>query len=186
MPSTSAAKHPGDLLAVLADFFNYFANLTAARRERPTEDLASAIANARINGEPLTDMDTASYYVIIASAGHDTTKDAITGGLHALIENPGELKRLKCQPGSDGHRRRGDDPLDHTGQRVHAHRRRRHRLSGVCRSPPAIRCISPTCRETGTRRSSTTRSVSTSAVIPTNTWHLAMACTSVLVPRWRG
>ncbi|MET0993193.1 MAG: cytochrome P450 [Mycobacterium sp.] len=89
---------PEDLLAVLADFFNYFANLTASRRERPTEDLASAIANARIDGEPLTDMDTASYYVIIASAGHDTTKDAITGGLHALIENPGELKRLRASP----------------------------------------------------------------------------------------
>ena len=43
-------------------------------------------------------MDTASYYVIIASAGHDTTKDAITGGLHALIENPGELKRLRASP----------------------------------------------------------------------------------------
>ena len=89
---------PEDLLAVLADFFNYFANLTASRRERPTEDLASAIANGRIDGEPLTDMDTASYYVIIASAGHDTTKDAITGGLHALIENPGELKRLRASP----------------------------------------------------------------------------------------
>ena len=89
---------PEDLLAVLADFFNYFANLTASRRERPTEDLASAIANARIDGEPLTDMDTASYYVIIASAGHDTTKDAITGGLRALIENPGELKRLRASP----------------------------------------------------------------------------------------
>jgi cytochrome P450 len=33
-------------------------------------------------------MDTASYYVIVASAGHDTTKDAISGGLHALVQNP--------------------------------------------------------------------------------------------------
>ena len=40
-------------------------------------------------------MDTVSYYVIIASAGHDTTSDAISGGLHALIENPGELARLR-------------------------------------------------------------------------------------------
>ena len=55
----------------------------------PTEDLASAIANGRVDGEPLSDMDTVSYYVIVASAGHDTTKDAISGGLHALIENPG-------------------------------------------------------------------------------------------------
>ena len=48
-----------DMLAVLLDFFNYFSALTASRREHPTEDLASAIANATINGEPLSDMDTA-------------------------------------------------------------------------------------------------------------------------------
>jgi cytochrome P450 len=84
-----------DLLAVLADFFAYFGALTASRRETPTEDLASAIANGRIDGELLSDMDTLSYYVIIASAGHDTTKDAISGGLRALIENPDELARLQ-------------------------------------------------------------------------------------------
>jgi cytochrome P450 len=84
-----------DLLAVLADFFKYFGALTASRRETPTEDLASAIANGRLDGELLSDMDTLSYYVIIASAGHDTTKDAISGGLRALVENPGELTRLQ-------------------------------------------------------------------------------------------
>jgi cytochrome P450 len=87
-----------DQLAVLLDFFTYFSNLTASRREHPTEDLASAIANGNIDGEPLSDVDTASYYVIVASAGHDTTKDAISGGLHALIQNPGELDRLRSDP----------------------------------------------------------------------------------------
>ena len=77
-----------DLLAVLADFFNYFGALTASRRANPTDDLASAIANGRVDGELMSDMDTLSYYVIVASAGHDTTKDAISGGLHALIEIP--------------------------------------------------------------------------------------------------
>jgi cytochrome P450 len=86
---------PEDMLAVLVDFFNYFAALTASRREHPTEDLASAIANATINGEPLSDMDTASYYVIVASAGHDTTSAGIAGGMLALLENPGELARLQ-------------------------------------------------------------------------------------------
>lgn len=87
-----------DQLAVLMDFFAYFSTLTASRRANPTEDLASAIANGAIDGEPLSDVDTASYYVIVASAGHDTTKDAISGGLHALIENPDQLARLKAQP----------------------------------------------------------------------------------------
>jgi cytochrome P450 len=86
---------PEEQMAVLLDFFSYFSTLTTSRREKPTDDLASAIANGRINGEPLSDVDTASYYVIVASAGHDTTKDAISGGLRALIDNPAELERLR-------------------------------------------------------------------------------------------
>ncbi len=84
-----------DVQAVLLDFFMYFSALTQSRRENPTEDLASAIANATINGEPLSDMDTLSYYVIVASAGHDTTSAAISGGMLALAQNPGELQRLR-------------------------------------------------------------------------------------------
>jgi cytochrome P450 len=80
---------------VLLDFFNYFTELTAARRANPTEDLASALANATIDGGYLPDMDLASYYVIIATAGHDTTSSTIAGGLHALLQHPEELKRLQ-------------------------------------------------------------------------------------------
>ncbi len=90
------------MLAVLLDFFNYFSALTASPRENPTEDLTSAIANATINGEPLSDMDTASYYVIVASAGHDTTSAGIAGGLLELLRNPGELQRLQNDPGLMG------------------------------------------------------------------------------------
>ncbi|MGE2730082.1 cytochrome P450 [Mycolicibacterium vaccae] len=93
---------PEEQMAVLTDFFNYFAALTASRRETPTADLASAIANGLVDGEPMSDIDTLSYYVIVASAGHDTTKDAISGGLLALIENPGELARLQADPGLMG------------------------------------------------------------------------------------
>ncbi|WP_433174870.1 cytochrome P450 [Actinoallomurus sp. CA-150999] len=89
---------PEEKLQVLLEFFAYFQELTQARRIDPTDDLASAIANARIDGEPLNDFDTASYYVIIATAGHDTTSSTISGGLHALIQNPGELARLRDKP----------------------------------------------------------------------------------------
>jgi cytochrome P450 len=84
---------------VLLDFFNYFTELTASRRAAPTEDLASALANARIDGEYMPDMDLASYYVIIATAGHDTTSSTIAGGLYALLRHPGELARLQADPG---------------------------------------------------------------------------------------
>ena len=64
----------------------------------PTDDLASAIANATIDGEPLGVMETISYYVIVATAGHDTTASSMAGGLHALAENPDQLQRLRDDP----------------------------------------------------------------------------------------
>ena len=85
-------------MVALLDMFGYFTALTASRRADPTEDLASAIANATIDGEPLSDIDTVSYYVIIATAGHDTTSAVISGGLQALIEHPDQLERLRDNP----------------------------------------------------------------------------------------
>ena len=87
-----------DQSAALLDMFRYFTDLTAARRERPTEDMASAIANARVDGEPLSDVDTVSYYAIIATAGHDTTSATISGGLLALLEHPDQRERLRADP----------------------------------------------------------------------------------------
>jgi cytochrome P450 len=87
-----------DQMPVLLDMFEYFNRVTASRRAHPTEDLASAIANARIDGEPLSDIDTVSYYLIVATAGHDTTSATISGGLLALIEHPHQQDRLRDDP----------------------------------------------------------------------------------------
>jgi cytochrome P450 len=87
-----------DLLEVIADFFRYFSALTAARRAQPTDDLASVIANATIDGKQLGEMETISYYLIIATAGHDTTSSTIAGGLHALLEHPDQLAALRSDP----------------------------------------------------------------------------------------
>jgi cytochrome P450 len=83
-------------MAALLDMFAYFTAVTACRRENPTEDLASAIANATVDGEPLNDIETVSYYAIVAAAGHDTTSAVISGGLHALIEHPDQRERLRA------------------------------------------------------------------------------------------
>ena len=91
-----------DQMSALLEMFQYFTALTAARRENPTEDLASAIANATIDGEPLSDIDTMSYYAIIAAAGHDTTSATISGGMLALIENPEQRVLLASDPGAMG------------------------------------------------------------------------------------
>ncbi|NDZ95867.1 cytochrome P450 [Streptomyces sp. SID6673] len=85
---------PDEQMAALLDMFEYFSKLTAQRREHPTDDMASTISNATIDGEPLSDIDTVSYYALIATAGHDTTSSTISGGLKALIDHPDERRRL--------------------------------------------------------------------------------------------
>jgi cytochrome P450 len=94
----SRSRDPEEQMTVLLDFFQYFVELTANRRTNPTDDLASVIANATIDGELLTDFDAASYYVIIATAGHDTTSSSIAGGLEALLRHPDQLGRLRDNP----------------------------------------------------------------------------------------
>jgi cytochrome P450 len=76
----------------------YFNELTENRRANPTGDLASVIANAQIDGAPLDPLASMGYYVIIATAGHDTTSSSTAGGMWALAENPGEFAKLKADP----------------------------------------------------------------------------------------
>ena len=84
-----------DFLDVVKDFENYFAKLTAARRANPTDDVASIIARAEIDGKPLPELESNGYYIIIATAGHDTTSSTTAGGLLALIENGDQMAKLK-------------------------------------------------------------------------------------------
>jgi cytochrome P450 len=97
-PERQRSADPGTALDAVIDMMAYFTRLTEARRAHPTEDIASAIANARIDGELLSDTDASSYYVIIATAGHDTTSATIAGGLSALIEHQDQLDQLRAQP----------------------------------------------------------------------------------------
>src|ERR1700704_542570 len=83
----------------MQDFFNYFNALIEDRRANPAEDLASTIANGTIDGDPVGIVEAMSYYVIICTAGHDTTSSAMAGGVQALIEHPEEMQRLRDDPG---------------------------------------------------------------------------------------
>jgi cytochrome P450 len=86
------------LIKVTGEFFEYFKTIAADRRAHPTDDLASVIANARINGELLADHLVQSYYLNIAVAGHDSTSSALTGGIQALAEHPAEIAKLRRNP----------------------------------------------------------------------------------------
>jgi cytochrome P450 len=83
---------------VIIDFSNYFRALSEAKRAAPTDDLASLIANSQIDGQPISDLEAMSYYIIVATAGHDTTSSSTATALWALAENPAELAKVKADP----------------------------------------------------------------------------------------
>jgi cytochrome P450 len=97
-PEIARVGEDQSILEVVVDFLRYFSELNADRLADPKEDLASVIAGARINGVPLPDIDTFGYYLIIATAGHDTTSNVIGGALLALLEHPDQLKLLRSEP----------------------------------------------------------------------------------------
>jgi cytochrome P450 len=89
--------HAG-LLQTVADFVNYFDGITADRKAHPTDDLASVIANGIVDGQPIGHKEQLGYYIIAATAGHDTTSNSMSGGMQALIEHPDQLARLQADP----------------------------------------------------------------------------------------
>jgi cytochrome P450 len=97
-PEIARIGEDQSMFEVLLDFVDYFNALASDRRARPTDDLASVIANAEIGGAPLADMDMLGHFLIIATAGHDTTSSSISGGLLALIEHRDQLKLLQAEP----------------------------------------------------------------------------------------
>jgi cytochrome P450 len=97
-PDIGRAGEDATILDVMLDFMSYFTGLAADRRAEPTGDLASVIANAELHGAPLSDLEVFSLYLIIATAGHDTTSNSIAGGLLALIENRDQLELLRAEP----------------------------------------------------------------------------------------
>lgn len=87
-----------DTRAGVQNAMAFCAELGRARRETPTEDFASTVANASLDGEPIEMQAVASHLMIMISAGHDTTASAINGGMLALVRNPEQLRLLKENP----------------------------------------------------------------------------------------
>jgi len=89
---------PKDAPEAFQRFCEFFRPLMEDRRLAPRDDFASLIANAKIAGQPMGDFETLSYFVTMATAGHDTTSASIAGGLLALIQNPQQLAALRAMP----------------------------------------------------------------------------------------
>lgn len=86
------------MASTLMEFQSLFAPIIEDRRTNPRDDLATALANAEIKGEKLPDEEILGYFLIVATAGHDTTSATTAGGLLELIRHPEQLQLLKDRP----------------------------------------------------------------------------------------
>jgi cytochrome P450 len=106
-----------NIQATVMDFMTYFNAMTEDRRANPRQDLASVIANGQIEGKPLGHLEAMSYYIIAATAGHDTTSNTTSGGMWALAQNPDQFAKVKADlsliPGLVEESIRWETPVKH-------------------------------------------------------------------------
>jgi cytochrome P450 len=76
----------------------YVMGLVAERREHPTDDLLSALIHAEVDGERLTDVEVIAHFGQLMAAGNETTRNALSGGLLALLQRPEQLELLRAEP----------------------------------------------------------------------------------------
>lgn len=89
-------KPPAELaMATMTELFLYFTELVKEKRKHPADDLTTLFANLEIDGQQLPEIDVLTFCLIIVVAGNETTRNATTGGMLALIEHPDELRRLQ-------------------------------------------------------------------------------------------
>jgi cytochrome P450 len=87
------------ILAVLeagATLTGIMEELGKYRIDNPIDDITSALVNAEIESEKLTQQELASFFVLLVTAGNETTRTAIAHALHALSEHPDQKARLSA------------------------------------------------------------------------------------------
>src|SRR5205814_1427084 len=80
------------------EMWMYANTLAEGRKGVNGEDLVSVLINAEIEGERLSEMEFDAFFLLLAVAGNETTRNAISGGLLALFDNPAQYARVKNDP----------------------------------------------------------------------------------------
>lgn len=87
-----------DLIDATRAYMDFFRGIARERRAHPTDDVATLIATAEVDGSLIGEFEASSYFVALASAGHDTTSATLAGGLLTLIQKPAEMHKLRANP----------------------------------------------------------------------------------------
>jgi len=92
-------ESPGETIKrARGELHGYLLGLIQARRDDPRDDLITLLIGSDLDSEPLSDEQLLAYAELLVEAGNETTRNAISGGLLALAENPGEWEKLRANP----------------------------------------------------------------------------------------
>jgi cytochrome P450 monooxygenase OleP len=89
-----------EVLAAVDEMTGYLAELVAAKRAHPAEDMLSALIAARDEGERLSEGELISFCLVLLAGGYGTTADRLAGLVHLLIDRPERYELLVKQPES--------------------------------------------------------------------------------------
>jgi cytochrome P450 len=78
-----------------AEMFMYAARLAEKARAHPADDLATALLNAEVDGQKLSEMEFNSFFLLLAVAGNETTRTVTTNGMLDLIHHPDQRRKLQ-------------------------------------------------------------------------------------------
>jgi cytochrome P450 len=81
-----------------AELYAYAEGLADERRTDPRDDIVTALITAEVDGEALTTSEFDLFFLLLAVAGNETTRNAISHGMLALLEHPDQRRRLLDDP----------------------------------------------------------------------------------------
>ena len=87
-----------EAIGAAMEMYMYSNGLAKQRRTEPRDDIVTALLNADINGDRLSEMDFDLFFLLLAVAGNETTRNALSHGMNALIDNPDQYRMLVDDP----------------------------------------------------------------------------------------
>ena len=81
-----------------AEMFMYANTMAVDRRGCPRDDVISTLLQAEVDGEHLSEMEFDAFFLLLAVAGNETTRNLISGGMLTLFQNPDQFQKLKADP----------------------------------------------------------------------------------------
>ncbi len=168
--------------------YTYGQELIASKRAQPTDDMLSVVANATLDtadGPAMSDLELYLFFSLLFSAGAETTRNAVAGGLLALAEHPEQLRLLRedlaALPIAVEEMVRWTSPSPSKRRTA-----TRDVSSATCRSRRGRRYRSGKARPIAMHGCSTLPMNSISRESPTRTWVSVRVCITAWAPTWPG